>query len=88
MLIQTAECGIRHLDQTLSEVFPLLIAPETELWKKNITLRALLTMTSGLATEGPDTGLFDESKHLVPAILELPMRFQHEWMFQYTESVS
>lgn len=84
--IALREGYIQHLDQKLSEVFPGYIVPETDPRKKNITIRALLTMTSGLVAEDPDAGLFDESKHLVPSVLALPMRPQQERRFQYNNS--
>lgn len=77
---------LKHLDQTLAEVFPEYIVPETEPRKKNMTIRALLTMTSGLVEEGQDTGTFDESKNIVSSVLELPMILHKEPMFQYTNT--
>ncbi|MHB8598048.1 MAG: serine hydrolase domain-containing protein [Ktedonobacteraceae bacterium] len=84
--IALQEGYIKHLDQTLSEVFSEYIVPETEPRKKNITIRALLTMTSGLVAAGSDAELLDESKHLVPSVLALPMLPQPERVFQYTNS--
>lgn len=77
---------LKHLDQTLAEVFPEYIDSETEARKKNITIRALLTMTSGLVAESHDTIALDERKNLVPAVLERPMIPQKEPVFQYTNT--
>ncbi len=84
--IALREGYIKHLDQTLSEVFPEYIVPETDPLKKKITILSLLTMTSGLVAEGSDAGLLDESKHLVPSVLALPMLPQPERMFHYINS--
>lgn len=65
---------LHHLSQTLSEVFPEALFAHVEPSKKEITLQSLLTMTSGLPQEGQYTLNFDERKHFVTAVLELPFQ--------------
>lgn len=74
---------LQHLDQTLSDVLPTSLLSEVEQSKKEITLRSLLTMTSGLAREGEYTLAFDERMNFVTTLLEHPLQ---EKVFRYNNN--
>jgi CubicO group peptidase (beta-lactamase class C family) len=61
---------IQHLDQTLAEAFPASLLSQVEQNRREITLRSLLTMTSGLAREDQYILKFEASKNFVSAVLE------------------
>ncbi len=74
---------LQHLDQTLAEVFPASLLSQVEPHKKEITLRSLLTQTSGLARNGEYTLEFDANKNFVSAALEFPLS---EKVFHYNDN--
>ncbi|HEV2655547.1 MAG TPA: serine hydrolase [Ktedonobacteraceae bacterium] len=74
---------IHHLDQTLAEVFPAPFLSQVERSQREITLRSLLTMSSGLAREDQYILEFDASKNFVSAVLELPLQ---EKVFHYNNN--
>ncbi len=68
---------VKGVDQKLSEILPEYFSPEDSKWKKKLTVRHLLTMSSGMKwRDDPLAGTeydIEKTDHWVREILSLPM---------------